>query len=176
MPETGACASPESKLTMEARATPLKPVMTHLDPNAVRDSALAVITAETRAIEALRPRIDQHFISACQLMRQCTGRVVVTGMGKSGHIGRKIAATLASTGTPSFFVHSGDASHGDLGMITREDVVLALSHSGKPEELLALLPPITRQNTPHVAAPRAAASTPPPHPESHLAVEAASDA
>lgn len=136
---------------MEASATSLKQIMQHLDPGAVRDSALAVIDTETRAIEALRPRIDRHFIAACQLIWQCQGRVVVTGMGKSGHIGRKVAATLASTGTPSFFVHSGEASHGDLGMITGDDVVLALSNSGKTEEVLAMLPTIKRQSTPLIA-------------------------
>ncbi len=136
---------------MEARATHLETASPRLDPSAVRESALAVIAAETQAIEALRPRIDKDFIAACQLMRQCNGRVVVTGMGKSGHIGRKIASTLASTGTPAFFVHSGEASHGDLGMITGDDVVLALSNSGKTEEVLSMLPTIKRQNTPLVA-------------------------
>ncbi len=136
---------------MHARASLIKPVMPELDRDAIRHSALGVITAETHAIEALRSRIDEHFIAACQLMWQCNGRVVVTGMGKSGHIGRKIAATLASTGTPSFFVHSGEASHGDLGMITSDDVVLALSNSGKTEEVLSMLPTIKRQNTPLLA-------------------------
>ncbi|MGB8635926.1 MAG: KpsF/GutQ family sugar-phosphate isomerase [Rhodanobacteraceae bacterium] len=136
---------------MEARATHLETATLRLNPSSVRESALAVIAAETQAIEALRPRIDKDFIAACQLMWQCNGRVVVTGMGKSGHIGRKIASTLASTGTPAFFVHSGEASHGDLGMITSDDVVLALSNSGKTEEVLSMLPTIKRQNTPLVA-------------------------
>ncbi|MGA7297376.1 MAG: KpsF/GutQ family sugar-phosphate isomerase [Rhodanobacteraceae bacterium] len=136
---------------MEARATHLETAPLRLNPSSVRESALAVIAAETQAIEALRPRIDKDFIAACQLMWQCNGRVVVTGMGKSGHIGRKIASTLASTGTPAFFVHSGEASHGDLGMITGDDVVLALSNSGKTEEVLSMLPTIKRQNTPLVA-------------------------
>lgn len=136
---------------MEASASQLKPARFQLDENAIRESALAVIAAEMQAIQALRPRIDKDFLAACQLMWQCNGRVVVTGMGKSGHIGRKIAATFASTGTPSFFVHSGEASHGDLGMITSDDVVLALSNSGKTEEVLAMLPTIKRQNTPLLA-------------------------
>lgn len=136
---------------MEASATPLIPAPRLLDAAAIRDSALGVIHAETRAIQALRARIDSDFIAACQLMWQCPGRVVVTGLGKSGHIGRKVAATLASTGTPSFFVHSGEASHGDLGMITGDDLVLALSNSGKTEEVLAILPTIKRQGTPLLA-------------------------
>ena len=136
---------------MESSAVQIDPSLRRLDKTAIRDSALAVIAAESRAIEALRARIDDDFIAACQLMWQCRGRVVVTGMGKSGHIGRKIAATLASTGTPSFFVHSGEAVHGDLGMITADDVVLALSNSGKTEEVLSMLPTIKRQNTPLVA-------------------------
>jgi arabinose-5-phosphate isomerase len=96
----------------------------------------------------LHDRIDGRFLRACQLMFECSGRVVVSGMGKSGHIARKIAATLASTGTPSFFVHPGEASHGDLGMITPRDVVLALSNSGETDELLTILPLIKRQGIP----------------------------
>jgi len=89
---------------------------------------LAVLETEATAIEALKPRIDDDFVRACHYMLECQGRVVVIGMGKSGHIGSKIAATLASTGTPAFFVHPGEASHGDLGMITAKDVVIALSN------------------------------------------------
>ncbi|HEX7112448.1 MAG TPA: KpsF/GutQ family sugar-phosphate isomerase, partial [Mizugakiibacter sp.] len=92
-----------------------------------------------------------EFIHACRMMLACQGRIVVTGMGKSGHIGRKIAATLASTGTPAFFVHPGEASHGDLGMITTKDVVLALSNSGETDELLTILPVIKRQSIPLIA-------------------------
>ncbi|HET7844557.1 MAG TPA: KpsF/GutQ family sugar-phosphate isomerase, partial [Xanthomonadales bacterium] len=91
------------------------------------------------------------FTRACQLLLGCRGRVVVSGMGKSGHIGRKIAATLASTGTPSFFVHPGEASHGDLGMITPDDVVIALSNSGETDELLMIVPSIRRQGVPLIA-------------------------
>jgi arabinose-5-phosphate isomerase len=124
--------------------------LTHpmLNADALKRSALAVIDIEARAIEVLKNRIDDAFLRACQLMFQCPGRVVVSGMGKSGHIARKIAATLASTGTPAFFVHPGEASHGDLGMITRKDVVLALSNSGETDELLTILPVIKRQGMP----------------------------
>ena len=122
-----------------------------LDATALVRSAQAVIAIEARAIEALHERIDADFLRACQLMFECAGRVVVSGMGKSGHIARKIAATLASTGTPSFFVHPGEASHGDLGMITQKDVVLALSNSGETDELLMILPLIKRQGIPLIA-------------------------
>ena len=116
-----------------------------LDASALIRSAQAVISTEAQAIEALHGRIDANFLRACQLMFECAGRVIVSGMGKSGHIARKIAATLASTGTPAFFVHPGEASHGDLGMITQKDVVLALSNSGETDELLTILPLIKRQ-------------------------------
>ena len=106
--------------------------------------ALAVIHTEAQAVIALANQINQQFVDACHLMLACKGRIVVTGMGKSGHIGGKIAATLASTGTPAFFVHPGEASHGDLGMITRQDVVLALSNSGETAEILTILPLIKR--------------------------------
>ncbi|WP_044872088.1 KpsF/GutQ family sugar-phosphate isomerase [Pseudomonas sp. LFM046] len=107
-------------------------------------SAQRTIQLEREAIDALMPRIDADFVRACELILACKGRVVVVGMGKSGHIGNKIAATLASTGTPSFFVHPAEASHGDMGMITREDVVLALSNSGSTAEIVTLLPLIKR--------------------------------
>ncbi len=108
----------------------------------------AVLEVEAQAISELIPRIDAGFARACQYMLDCTGRIVVTGMGKSGHIGSKIAATLASTGSPSFFVHPGEASHGDLGMFTARDVVIALSNSGETNELLTILPLIKRLNVP----------------------------
>ena len=101
---------------------------------------MAVLQTEAAAVSALGERLDQRFYDACELVLQCEGRVVVTGMGKSGHIGNKIAATLASTGTPSFFMHSGEASHGDLGMITAKDLVIALSNSGETSEITLLLP------------------------------------
>lgn len=112
---------------------------------------LAVIRNEAAAIESLGPRINSDFARACDYMLHCEGRIVVTGMGKSGHIGSKIAATLASTGSPAFFVHPGEASHGDLGMITAKDVVLALSNSGETAELLTILPIIKRQGVPLIA-------------------------
>ncbi len=112
---------------------------------------LAVLETEAAAIEALKPRIDDDFVRACHHMLECQGRVVVIGMGKSGHIGSKIAATLASTGTPAFFVHPGEASHGDLGMITAKDVVIALSNSGSTEEILTILPIIKRLNVPLIS-------------------------
>ncbi len=107
-------------------------------------SAQRTIRLEIEAIEGLLPRIDGDFVRACELILASKGRVVVVGMGKSGHIGNKIAATLASTGTPAFFVHPAEASHGDMGMITRDDLVLALSNSGETDEILTLLPLIKR--------------------------------
>ena len=109
-------------------------------------SGKRVLDIERKAIDQLKPNIDTHFDQACQLMLACKGRVVVTGMGKSGHIGHKIASTLASTGTPAFFVHPGEASHGDLGMITPNDVVLAISNSGNTDEIITILPLIKRMN------------------------------
>jgi len=120
-------------------------------PDAIVRSARAVIATEAAAIAELGPRIDGAFVDACRLLLACRGRVVVTGMGKSGHVARKIAATLASTGTPAFFVHPGEASHGDLGMIQPDDVVLALSYSGETDELLFILPMIKRQGIPLIA-------------------------
>jgi arabinose-5-phosphate isomerase len=117
----------------------------------LRELALAVIQAETQAIIALAAQINDSFVEACKLLYNCKGRVVVIGMGKSGHIAGKIASTLASTGTPAFFVHPGEASHGDLGMITRQDVVLALSNSGETEEILKILPLIKRLAVPLLA-------------------------
>ncbi len=106
--------------------------------------AKQVIEIEQQAINELLQYIDDSFEKACQLMFDCKGRVIVIGMGKSGHIGGKIAATFASTGTPAFFVHPGEASHGDLGMITQDDVVLCISNSGETSEVLAIIPVIKR--------------------------------
>jgi len=111
-------------------------------------TGVSVVEIETRALQALRDRLDGSFIEACKLILSCGGRVVATGMGKSGHVARKIAATLASTGTPAFYVHPGEASHGDLGMITDADVVLALSNSGETDELLTIIPALKRQGNP----------------------------
>jgi arabinose-5-phosphate isomerase len=110
-----------------------------------------VIDVEARALDALQARIGADFAAACRQMLACRGRVVCTGMGKSGHVARKIAATLASTGTPAFFMHPGEASHGDLGMVTDADVVLALSNSGESDEILAILPALRRQGNVLVA-------------------------
>jgi len=106
---------------------------------------------EAQALLGLKDRLDERFAQAVQLMLNVKGRVVVTGMGKSGHIGRKIAATLASTGTPAMFVHPGEASHGDLGMIKNVDVVLGISNSGESDELVAILPMLKRQGVPLIA-------------------------
>ncbi|WP_407352413.1 KpsF/GutQ family sugar-phosphate isomerase [Luteimonas sp. R10] len=122
-------------------------------------SGRRVIEIETRGLEAIAARIDGAFSAACRLVLAGAGRVVCTGMGKSGHIARKIAATLASTGTPAFYVHPGEAGHGDLGMITDADVVLALSYSGESDEILMLLPVLKRQGNALIAMTGRARST-----------------
>lgn len=111
----------------------------------------AVIDTEQRTIAALSERLDDNFSDACEILLHCQGRIVVTGMGKSGHIGNKIAATFASTGTPAFFVHPGEASHGDMGMITAKDVVLAISYSGENPEINTLLPLLKRMGVPLIS-------------------------
>jgi arabinose-5-phosphate isomerase len=112
------------------------------------DLALAVLDTEAAAISALKSRIDADFVHACELLLDCRGRIVVSGMGKSGHIANKIAATLASTGSPAFFVHPGEAAHGDLGMVLSGDVFIAISNSGETGELLTLIPLILRLGVP----------------------------
>lgn len=107
-------------------------------------SGLAVIKIEAEMIASLESRIDHNFAKACQHLYECNGRLIVMGIGKSGHISKKIAATFASTGTPAFFIHPSEAKHGDIGMITKNDVVLAISYSGESEELTAILPSIKR--------------------------------
>jgi arabinose-5-phosphate isomerase len=114
-------------------------------------SGLRTVELEAKAVSQLTPRINQNFVLACETILACQGRVVVTGMGKSGHIGNKIASTLASTGTPAFFVHPGEASHGDLGMITKADVVIAISNSGSTSEITSLLPLIIRLGIPLIS-------------------------
>jgi arabinose-5-phosphate isomerase len=138
---------------MNARIRPAtpNPAAPRLDADRLEASAREVFAIESRAIAGLAERLDGGFRRACELILACRGRVVVTGMGKSGHIASKIAATLASTGTPAFFVHPGEASHGDLGMITASDVVLALSNSGETDELLTIGPLIKRQGVPLIA-------------------------
>jgi arabinose-5-phosphate isomerase len=118
------------------------------DDDSLIASARRALAIEERALGALSPRIGVAFARACRLCLECQGRVVVSGMGKSGHIAGKIAATLASTGTPAFFLHPAEAGHGDLGMITRTDVVLALSNSGETPEVVALLPALKRLGVP----------------------------
>src|SRR5271154_6910323 len=115
------------------------------------DLGRQALAIEIEGLRAQLPRLGAEFARACRICLNCRGRIVVTGMGKSGHIGGKIAATLASTGTPAFFVHPGEASHGDIGMITREDVVLALSNSGETNEVLTLLPHLKRLGVPIIA-------------------------
>jgi len=124
---------------------------TALSPDATLALARATLAIEAQAVSAMAERLDERFVQAVQCLLACTGRVVVTGMGKSGHVGRKIAATLASTGTPAMFVHPAEASHGDLGMITDTDIVIAISNSGESEELTAILPLIKRMGVPLLA-------------------------
>jgi arabinose-5-phosphate isomerase len=114
-------------------------------------SAHRTIRLEIEAVEGLLAHIDADFVKACELILGIQGRVIVLGMGKSGHVGNKIAATLASTGTPSFFVHPAEASHGDMGMITRQDVILTLSNSGSTAEIVTLLPLIKRMGIPMIS-------------------------
>ncbi|SPL71413.1 KpsF/GutQ family sugar-phosphate isomerase [Acinetobacter stercoris] len=110
--------------------------------------ALETIRVEEHALQVLATQIDERFTKACEIILQCKGRLVVTGMGKSGHIGRKMAATFASTGTPSFFMHPGEAGHGDLGMLVRGDVLIAISNSGKSDEIMMLMPLIKHLGVP----------------------------
>lgn len=136
----------------------------------------AVLETEAGAVTALIERLDESFVRACHYMLECEGRIIVTGMGKSGHVGGKIAATLASTGSPAFFVHPGEASHGDLGMITRRDVVMVLSNSGETAELLTIVPLIKRRGVPLIALTGNARSTLAQAADVHLDVSVASEA
>lgn len=142
--------------------------MTPDQDSSFRASARRTLRLEQQAIEALAAKLGTDFDRACELMLACQGRVIVTGMGKSGHIAGKIAATLASTGTPAFFVHPGEASHGDLGMITPSDVVLALSNSGETSEVTALLPLLKRMGTPLISMTGRPGSTLATHADVHL--------
>lgn len=141
-----------------------------------RELGRAVIEIEALAVSALAQRIDADFVRACELMLACAGRIVVLGMGKSGHIGSKVAATLASTGSPAFFVHPGEASHGDLGMITGKDVVMAFSNSGETEELLVILPIIKRLGVPLIALTGKPSSTLARMADAHIDVSVAQEA
>lgn len=134
------------------------------------DMARAVLTIEAQAVAALADRIDAAFLQAVDLLLNCRGRVVVSGIGKSGHIGRKIAATMASTGTPAMFVHAAEAAHGDLGMITRADVLIALSYSGETPEILTIVPALKREGTPLVAMTGSSNSSLARHADVHLDV------
>lgn len=138
--------------------------------------ALNVIDIEKQAIEDIKQYIDDDFELACQLMFNCTGRVIVIGMGKSGHIGGKIAATLASTGTPAFFVHPGEASHGDLGMIRQDDVVLTISNSGETAEVLSIVPVIKRMGSKLIAMTGNANSTLANIADTHICIKVSQEA
>ncbi len=139
-----------------------------VEPDQILASAATVLTTEAQAITALSERLDGAFVASIEMILACNGHLIVTGMGKSGHIGHKIAATLASTGTPAFFVHPAEASHGDLGMIRREDVLLALSNSGETEEVLRLLPVIKRLGIRLIAMTGCPGSTLARHADLHL--------
>src|SRR5579862_2950622 len=133
-------AAPSFRVFLRRRilTMPAAPATRFVEDAALLSAARRALAIEARAVDALGPRLGKEFVAACRLCLGCTGRVIVTGIGKSGHVGRKIAATLASTGTPGFFLHAAEASHGDLGMITAGDVVLALSNSGESPELVFL--------------------------------------
>jgi arabinose-5-phosphate isomerase len=148
-------ASPAATLTPRADALEL---------------ARTVLRIEAQSVAALVDRLDGDFLRAVELLLRCRGRVVVSGVGKSGHLGRKIAATMASTGTPAMFVHASEAAHGDLGMITRADVLVALSYSGETAELLTIVPTLKREGTPLVAITGNAGSSLARHADVHLDV------
>jgi arabinose-5-phosphate isomerase len=147
-----------------------------MNPAAIQTLARAVIETEAGAVANLSERIDEQFLAACRLMLDCRGRIVVIGMGKSGHIGSKIAATLASTGTAAFFVHPAEASHGDLGMIKASDVVLAISNSGETEEVNLILPLLKRLGARIVAMTGNRESTLARHADAHLDVSVEKEA
>ena len=128
-----------------------EPLQASLDDRALVQLGKDALAIEAAAISAVADRLGDAFVQACRLCLSARGRVVVVGMGKSGHVARKIAATLASTGTPAFFVHPAEAQHGDIGMVTRDDVVLLLSNSGETGEVLAVLPVLKRLGIPMVA-------------------------
>jgi arabinose-5-phosphate isomerase len=156
-------------------STAAKPVVSPVTSPAIA-AAREVLEIEARAITDLIPRVDAGFEQAIRIILQCKGRVVVSGIGKSGHIARKIASTLASTGTPAFFVHPAEASHGDLGMVTRNDVFLALSNSGESAELLTLIPVLKRQGAKLLALTGNTASTLGREADVHLYAGAAQEA
>ena len=139
-------------------------------------TALRVLEIEQQAINNLKRHINDDFENACRLMLNCKGKIVVSGMGKSGHVGNKIASTLASTGTPAFFMHPGEANHGDLGMIDSQDIVLAISNSGETAELLGLIPVIKRLGVPIVAMSGNPESALAQHADIHLCIKVEKEA
>jgi len=147
-----------------------------MNKDAIQALAKAVIETQANAVSQLQNRIDDQFLAACRYLLECAGRVVVIGMGKSGHIGNKIAATLASTGTPAFFVHPAEASHGDLGMIKSRDVVLALSNSGETDEVNTILPLLKRIGVTIVAMTGNPGSTLAKHADAHIDVSVEKEA
>jgi arabinose-5-phosphate isomerase len=159
-----------------ATLPPSTPASGDIADTALADSGRRVFEIEREGLAAVAARIDGAFVAACRAMLACTGRVVCMGMGKSGHVARKIAATLASTGTPAFYVHPGEAGHGDLGMITDRDVVLALSYSGESDEILTLLPVLKRQGNPLIAMTGRAQSTMAREADLHLDVSVPAEA
>jgi len=147
-----------------------------MDSTALKSLARAVVGTEAAAVASLESRIDNAFVEACEIMLACRGRIVVLGMGKSGHIAGKIAATLASTGTPAFFVHPAEASHGDLGMITSDDVVLVLSNSGETDEVKQIIPVLKRLGVHIIAMTGKPASTLATHADVNINVEVSTEA
>lgn len=156
--------------------TLLQKEISHPSSRKALNLAREVLRIEAKEIEALAARLDANFEAAVQLILHCKGRVVVSGMGKSGHIGGKIAATLASTGTPAFFMHPAEASHGDLGMMTASDVVIALSNSGESDEILNILPTIKRLGAKVIAITGKATSTLAKESDVHLSAEVSQEA
>lgn len=156
--------------------TLLQTELPHAPKRSALDLARNVLRIEAKEIEALADRLDKNFEAAVELILQCKGRVVVSGMGKSGHIGGKIAATFASTGTPAFFMHPAEASHGDLGMITNGDIVIALSNSGESDELLNIIPTIKRLGAKIISITGKATSTLANESHIHLSAEVSQEA
>lgn len=150
--------------------------LSHIGNRDAVDLARQVLEIEAKEIEALASRLDSNFDAAVQLILHCSGRVVVSGMGKSGHIGGKIAATLASTGTPAFFMHPAEASHGDLGMITQDDVMIALSNSGESDEILNIVPTVKRLGAKIIAITGESTSTLATEADIHLSAEVSQEA
>jgi len=147
-----------------------------MDSNAILNLGRAVIESEAGAVSALIERIGDHFVAACQSMLVCKGHIIVIGVGKSGHVANKIAATLASTGTPAFFVHPAEAGHGDMGMIRRDDMALILSNSGETAEVNAILPPLKRLGVKLIAMTGNPSSTLARHADIHIDVSVAQEA